>query len=111
MKHNGQNFLIIFMVIVILFIVSAFMFEDEVSVRTVDPYPGPEVTVTVGPYPAPEQPTATPKPKKNDDPTPTIEKTSEYRPTSAPTEANWECGDGGIVIFNDEGDAACYYDG
>lgn len=88
MKHNGQNFLVIFMVLILLIVASGYVFEDGVD----DPYPGPEVTVTVpNPYPAPA--TATPKPKKGDTvPTlfETIERTDVYRPTSAPTEKPYD---------------------
>ena len=47
-----------------------------------DPYPPPETAQPPIPYPPPEQPTPAPTPD--------------------------EC-PGGTIVFNDEGDAACYY--
>ena len=84
---NIKNFAIILMLLVATLFVAAYIPVDEKD--SGNPYPPPEATATVrhDPYPPPEA-TATPKPTKEKDdndpyPAPT---STQYIPTSAPTE-------------------------
>lgn len=84
-----KNFAIILMLLVATLFVAAYIPVDERDGG--NPYPAPEATATIkhNPYPPPEA-TATPRPTKENDedkPTDVVPTATQYRPTSAPTEA------------------------